>query len=147
MRGDHMEIRQLTPQDVNLLCQTDPDVFDDAIIPVRAAEFLKDDRHHLIAAITEDSIVGFLSAVHYVHPDKRQAELWINELGVATAWRRQGIARRMLQEIQKIAASLHCEDIWVLTERSNVPAMNLYASVRQARQDDAVMFTLPPLTE
>ena len=29
----------------------------------------------------EEQIVGFASAVHYVHPDK-PPELWINEMGV-----------------------------------------------------------------
>lgn len=46
---------------------------------------------------------------------------------------------------QRLAARLHCGEVWVLTERDNVPAMSLYASVPKARQDDAVMFTLPPL--
>ena len=140
-----MEIRPLTADDTDLLRDCAPDVFDDAVVPPRAAEFLNDHRHHLIAAIAAGRIVGFLTAVHYVHPDKASAELWINEVGVAAAWRRQGIARRLLTEVQRLAASLHCGEVWVLTERDNIPAMSLYASVPEARQDDAVMFTLPPL--
>ncbi|MCR9198175.1 MAG: GNAT family N-acetyltransferase [Planctomycetaceae bacterium] len=140
-----MEIRQLTFDDEDLLCGCAPDIFDNAVAPLRAAEFLNDDRHHLIAAIAAGRIVGFLSAVHYVHPDKAAAELWINEVGVAAAWRRQGIALRLLTEVQRLAARLHCGEVWVLTERDNVPAMSLYASVPKARQDDTVMFTLPPL--
>jgi hypothetical protein len=33
-------------------------------------------------ATAGDTVVGFASAVHYVHPDKAP-ELWINEVGVA----------------------------------------------------------------
>src|SRR5690554_1295594 len=60
-------------------------VFDDPVDLERTREFLRDPRHHLVVAIDTGTVVGFVSAVHYVHPDKPAPEMWINEVGVATS--------------------------------------------------------------
>jgi hypothetical protein len=73
-----IQIRILGAPDVALLQNTGDDVFDKAISPRLTSEFLADPRHHIAAAIEGDTVVGFVSAVHYVHPDK-PPELWINE--------------------------------------------------------------------
>ena len=76
------------------------------------------------------SIVGFVSAVHYVHPDKPQPELWINEVGVADGYRGQGIGGALMRATLDVGRRLGCAEAWVLTERSNEAAMRLYASKR-----------------
>jgi hypothetical protein len=63
-----IEIRILNQDDVELLKNVDPDVFDDPIDIPRAIEFLGDPRHHLGVAIDGDLVVGFVSAVHYNSP-------------------------------------------------------------------------------
>lgn len=45
-------------------------------------------------AIVGGALVGFVSAVHYVHPDK-PPELWINEVGVGESHRGQSIGKRL----------------------------------------------------
>ena len=45
-------------------------MFDRGIDPGLLAEFLVDPRHHLAVAHDDGVIVGFVSAVDYVHPDK-----------------------------------------------------------------------------
>jgi aminoglycoside 6'-N-acetyltransferase I len=52
----------------------------------------RDPRHHIVGAIADDRVVGFVSVVDYCHPDKPR-ELWINEVGVAPAWRRRASGR------------------------------------------------------
>ena len=136
-----IRIALLGPEDRSVLNSVDPDLFD---LPVQAAlteEFLADPRHHIAVAIERTSVVGFASAVHYVHPDK-PADLWINEVGVADGHRRRGIARRLLMALLEHADALGCREAWVLTERDNLPAMALYESAggREA-PDDVVMFS------
>ena len=58
---------------------------DDPIGAHPAREILNDPRHRLVVAIDDDAVVGFVSAVLYVHPDKAMPELRINEVGVAPA--------------------------------------------------------------
>jgi len=66
-------------------------VFDGPIDPVLTRKFLNDPRHHIVVAIHDEVVVGFASAVHYVHPDKAP-QLWINEVAVAPPHRRRGLA-------------------------------------------------------
>lgn len=50
MNTDSIEIRVLVPGDEALLADTATDVFDNAVQPQLAAEFLADPRHHLVVA-------------------------------------------------------------------------------------------------
>src|SRR5262245_15878096 len=122
------EIRLLGPTDTSVLASVDSDVFDDPVIPGAAAEFLSDPRHHIAVAIVEGVVVGFASAVSYAHPDKPAPELWINEVGVAAAYRGQGLARKILECLLSEACRIGCSEAWVLTDRDNAAAMRLYQS-------------------
>jgi len=136
-------IRRLTRDDRAVLDRVADDVFDHAITPALAAEFLDDPRHHLVVAIDGEAVVGFVSAVHYVHPDK-PTELWINEVGVAPTHQGRGIAKALLTEMLAVARGLGCREAWVLTSRSNVAAMRLYASCGGSEGDpDLTMFSFP----
>ena len=121
---------------------TAADVFDDPIDPRAAAEFLADPRHHIAVALDAGVVVGFVSAVHYVHPDKPAPEMWINEVGVAASHRGQGVGRAVVAAMLDRARALGCTEAWVLTERDNPAAMRLYASGGGVEApSDSVMFT------
>jgi GNAT superfamily N-acetyltransferase len=137
-----IEIKVLGPQDTGVFADVAPDVFDDAIDVGRAGEFLADPRHHLAVAVDDGRVVGFVSAVHYVHPDKPRPELWINEVGVAGTHRGQGVGTRLLRALLDVARGLGCAEAWVLTDRANTAAMRLYAAAGStAAPTDHVMVT------
>jgi aminoglycoside 6'-N-acetyltransferase I len=116
-------------------------VFDNDPDPDLTREFLRDDRHHLVVAIDDGLVVGFVSGLHYVHPDK-PPELWINEVGVAPSHQRRGLGKEMLKTIFDIGVELGCREAWVLTDRSNTAAMRLYGSFDGNEDpEDTVMFT------
>lgn len=138
----NMEIRLLEERDAVLLSNVDPDVFDHDVQPQFAAEFLVDPRHHIVAAIDGGQVVGFVSALDYIHPDK-PPELWINEVGVASRHRRRGIARQMLAAMFEHARKRGCRQAWVLTERSNAMGLGLYRAVGGVEAtDEVVMFEI-----
>jgi aminoglycoside 6'-N-acetyltransferase I len=136
-----VEIKVLGPRDAGVLAIVAPDVFDDPIDAGRAGEFLADPRHHLAVAVEDGLVVGFVSAVHYVHPDKPRPELWVNEVGVAATHRGRGLATRLLRAVFDVARGLGCEEAWVLTDRVNTAAMRLYAAAGGEPPTDHVMFT------
>ena len=121
-------IRLLGPGDLAVLDRVASDVFDEPIDPRWAAEFLADTRHHLAVALDGEEVIGMASAVHYVHPDKRP-ELWINEVGVASKYQKQGIGSRLMRSLFDRGRELGCGEAWVLTDWENEPARRLYASV------------------
>ncbi|HEV2751973.1 MAG TPA: GNAT family N-acetyltransferase [Gemmatimonadales bacterium] len=123
-----IEIIVLGPGDESVLASVAPGVFDHPVQPRLSTEFLNDPRHHLAVAIDAGCVVGFASAVHYVHPDKA-LELWINEVGVAPTHKRRGLGKKLLQTLLELGGRLGCQEAWVTTDRTNRPAMQLYASV------------------
>jgi len=120
------EIKLLGPADLHLLTNVAEDVFDDPIVETSAQEFLGDPRHRLVVALDNNLVVGFVSAVIYVHPDKPAPELWINEIGVAPIHQRQGIGKALMQLVLEEAKRSGCSEAWVLTDRTNLPAMAMY---------------------
>jgi len=137
--GDEITIRLLGRGDDAVLDHVASDVFDHAVDAALTREFLADPRHHLVVACAGATVVGMATALHYVHPDK-PAELWINEVGVASSHRRQGIGTRMLDALLAHARALGCREAWVGTEESNVAARRLYAKAR-GREEAMVCVT------
>ena len=135
-------VRVLAPNDAAMLDHVAPGVFDDPIDLQRCAEFFADPRHHLAVALDGDLVVGMASGVHYVHPDKRGPELWINEVGVSDAYRGQGVGRRLVQTLVAHGASLGCREAWVLTSPDNDAAQRMYrAAGAIPHEEQSIMFT------
>lgn len=88
-----MEIRLLEPGDTSVLDRVTTGVFDGPVLPVWRDRFMALPNHHIVVAVDGNEVVGMVSAVDYVHPDK-PPQLWINEVAVAPAYRRRHIARR-----------------------------------------------------
>jgi GNAT superfamily N-acetyltransferase len=137
-----VEIKILSRDDESLLLNSAPGVFDNPVEAQLAWEFLQDARHHIAAAVENGQVVGFASAVHYLHPDKRP-QLWINEVTVAPTHRQQGLGKALLTALFDVGRQLGCTEAWVLTDRPNQPAMRLYSSLTNVPPTDHVMFTFP----
>jgi aminoglycoside 6'-N-acetyltransferase I len=136
-----VETKILHSGDEAILDSVAPDVFDNPLDPRLVAEFLGDDRHHLAVAVDQSQVIGFASAVHYVHPDKHP-ELWINEVAVAPNHQGRGVGKAVIRTLLQHGERLGCEAAWVLTNRSNSAAMRLYAATGgQEGPHDQVMFT------
>lgn len=146
--GAGLIVRRLGAGDLPLLLAA-ADLFDDPLRPAMAQRFLAHPDHHLIAAIADGAMIGFVSAVTYLHPDK-PVECWINEAGVGETWQRRGVGRKLLMATLAHAWSCDCESAWVLTHSSNRAARGLYAacggeSTPAARHGEGViMFSFRP---
>ena len=96
-----IEIKVLHCGDEAVLSNVAAGVFDNPIDPKLTAEFLADHRHHIAVAIDDGLVVGFASAVHYIHPDKLP-ELWINEVAFAPTYRRRGLGKAVLKALFEV---------------------------------------------
>jgi ribosomal protein S18 acetylase RimI-like enzyme len=137
-----VEIKILQHGDEVLLASVAPEVFDDSIDTKAAALFLADRNHHIVVALRDNTVIGFASAVTYLHPDKTHPELWINEVGVAPEHQSHGIGKALMNRLLDHARTLGCMEAWVLTEKTNTPAIRLYSSVGgEETPERPVMFT------
>jgi len=136
-----IEIKLLGQGNEEILERVAPEVFDKPVNQAWTAEFLNDPRHHLAVALDDGLVVGMASAVHYLHPDK-PTELWINEVGVAPSHWRRGLGQALVNALLQVGRELGAKEAWVLTERDNTAAINLYQSTGGVNEaDDTIMFT------
>jgi len=137
-----IEIRVLQAADTLVLQNVASGVFDDPIVLQAAQGFLNDPHHHLVVAIENGIVIGFASALHYLHPDKTRPEFWVNEVGVSPVHQNRGVGKALMQAFFDLARNLGCIEAWVLTERKNQLAMGFYKSLGgEEEQQDTVMFT------
>ena len=121
-------IEKLSTDNAKLLEDMQHEVFDNAIDPAQLKAFLDDPRHVLFVAIVEGAVVGMASGVEYFHPDK-QPQMWINEVGVADEFQRQGIGRELVNTLVTEAKSRGCDCAWLGTETDNDAANACYRNV------------------
>ncbi|GAU80451.1 GNAT family N-acetyltransferase [Bosea sp. BIWAKO-01] len=120
-----VEIRRVGPADMALFERVDEDVFDEPVDPARLSAYLASPGHMMLVGLHEGVVMAQVAAVIHRHPDKR-TELYIDEVAVAPALQRQGLARRMLDDMFAWGRELGCEEVWVGTELDNEPARALY---------------------
>lgn len=95
-----------------------------------------------IAAISCRSVVGGLAA--YVLPKFEQArkEIYIYDLAVSSACRRQGIATAMIEELKRVALGEGAYVIYVQADDGDDPAIALYTKL--GVREDVLHFDIPP---
>ncbi len=128
-----IDIRRIGPRDGALFDRVANGVFDDPVLPSRLAAYVAEPGHHLYVAISGGEIVGQCAAVLHRHPDKA-SELYIDEVGVAPAFRRHGIGGALLQAMMDLGRKLGCAEAWLGTEPDNGPARLLYERSREKRK-------------
>jgi ribosomal protein S18 acetylase RimI-like enzyme len=136
-----VEIRYVGPGDEALFERVAPDVFDHPIERRQLTHYLATPGHHLMVAIVDGEVVGQVAAVVHQHPDGRPTELYIDEVAVAPALQRQGIARSLLDAMLAFGKELGCQEAWVGTEPDNRAAISLYET-RSAPAEPFAMYVL-----
>lgn len=124
-------VRRLGPGDedvVHKLAEREPQV---ALLTDEATIFL--------AAFQGDEPIGFVFGYELPRHHGATSMLFIYDLEVNAACRRQGIATRLLTELERIARSRGITEGFVLTEPGNGAANALYASLGGERSE-AVMW-------
>ena len=134
-----MEVDELGPGDEARAIRA-THLFDNDVTKSAAAAFLADPRHHLLIATIDGETAGFVSAIELLHPDKERPEMFIYELGVDEAFRRQGAASALLRRLLEICRERGCREMFVLTDEENDAAMRTYRKAGGGREPDPVMF-------
>jgi ribosomal protein S18 acetylase RimI-like enzyme len=127
-----IEIVALSSGNTSLLERIGLDVFDNAIDQQQLAKFVADPRHVMILALDAGVVVGMASAVEYFHPDK-QPQMWINEVGVASTHRLQGIGKELTACLVREAKSRGCDYVWLGTDEANRAGKACFGTVPGVR--------------
>lgn len=126
------------PGDVGLVMAA-TELFDEPPIVEHTEAFLAAEGHHLLLAVDGDDPIGFVSGIETRHPDKG-VEMLVYELGTREDRRREGIATKLLAELEQIARARGCYGMWVGTEPDNAPAQATYRAAGYAGPEAVVHF-------
>jgi aminoglycoside 3-N-acetyltransferase I len=92
---------------------------------------LEGDTFIALAALSDGEVVGGLAAYELRKFEQERSEIYIYDLAVAAAHRRQGIATALIQELRTVAAARGAWVIYVQadTDADDEPAIALYTKL------------------
>ncbi len=144
-------IRRIALGDVELmngLLTTFAEAFEDAGTysanrpgPEYLRELLGSDTFIALAALKDGRVVGGIAAYELKNFEQERSEIYIYDLAVAEAHRREGIATALIMGLKKIAAARGCYVIFVQADRGDGPAIKLYSKLDI--REDVLHFDIP----
>ena len=93
-----------------------------------------------LAALKGDEVVGGLAAYELRKFEQPRSEIYIYDLAVAAAHRRQGIATALIQELRTMAAARGAYVIFVQADPGDAPAIALYTKL--GTREDVLHFDI-----
>jgi aminoglycoside 3-N-acetyltransferase I len=132
-------IRQLASDDVALM-EAMLMIFGEAFDEVEAYSAARPSKAYLerllgsdyfiaLAALKNGTVVGGIAAYELQKFEQERSEIYIYDLAVAGAHRREGIATALIQELKKIAAARAAYVIFVQADIGDAPAIALYTKL------------------
>ncbi len=97
-------------------------------------KLLGSDSFIALVALRGGEVVGGIAAYELRKFEQERSEIYIYDLAVAAAHRRQGIATALIQELRRLAAARGAYVIFVQADPGDDPAIALYSKLG-ARED------------
>lgn len=95
-----------------------------------------------IAALKGTTVVGALTAYELPRLEPQRKEIYLYDLAVAAAHRRQGIASALIRELQSVAQRRGASVVFVQAHPDDLPAVALYTKL--GTREEVLHFDLPP---
>jgi aminoglycoside 3-N-acetyltransferase I len=92
-------------------------------------QLLASDYFIALAALQGGEVLGGLAAYELRKFEQPRSEIYIYDLAVAAAHRRQGIATALIRELKRIAAARRAYVIFVQADTGDEPAIALYSKL------------------
>lgn len=152
-RHESLAIRQLTTDDLSsmrALLAAFGEAFNDVDTYTRhppstayLRRLLGSDHFIALAATKDGRVVGGLAAYELRKFEQERSEIYIYDLAVAAAHRREGIATALIEKLKSVAAKRGAYVIFVQADRGvdDQPAVALYT--RMGVREDVLHFDIP----
>lgn len=93
---------------------------------------------YIYAARVSGKLVGYINAVLMPKPDPRRGVLYVDELWTAPPYRGQGIAGRLLQQVENLARKLKLWRVRLYVNTDNDSARACYRRAGFSEQDNCL---------
>ena len=121
-----MEYRKLTLRDLDAVLGMNAGFREGFIDAACAAEFLRDERNWIFAAIENGEVLGFAYGYALNRLDRAQKQLYIHEVGVRDDKQRQGIGTAMMRALLALCKEENICKCFLTCYQNNTAANALY---------------------
>lgn len=108
-------------------------------------EYLQDmlgrDDFHVIVALEGDKVIGGVTSYEMKMFKRETTEMFLYEIEVAEEYRRQGIAKALIEHLINICREKGIVEMFVGTERGNLPANRLYETTGGIPDSESVWYS------
>lgn len=146
-----VHIRQLAPGDIALMeamlttfgeAFGEPETYGGARPSAAYLESLLGGRSFIALAATKNNeVVGGIAAYELHKFEQERSEIYVYDLAVAEAHRREGIATALILELKDLAAARGAYVIFVQADLGDAPAIALYTKL--GTREDVLHFDIP----
>jgi ribosomal protein S18 acetylase RimI-like enzyme len=105
---------------------------------------LSQEQHIFLMANYDGVFAGMASGFVLVKPDG-ESWLYVNEMDVCINMQRKGVGTALLQFFLTEAKKRLCSEVWLGTEKDNLPANALYSSQEPIEVEEFVGYTYRPI--
>lgn len=118
--------RKLNPEDLDLALTMNRNFREGFLCRESARRFLENPLNWLFAAIKDETIIGFAYGYELNRLDDKGNMLYINEVGVAEPYQRQGVGYRLMTELKALCQERGLCKYFLSTYQNNTGANALY---------------------
>jgi aminoglycoside 3-N-acetyltransferase I len=104
-------------------------------------KLLGSDNFIALTASKDGAVVGGLAAYELIKFEQARSEIYIYDLAVDEAHRREGIATALIEELKRIATARGAYVIYVQADYGDDPAIALYTKL--GAREDVMHFDIP----
>lgn len=105
------------------------------------ARILADPGFFALVALSANTVVGALTAYELRKYERERSEIYIYDLAVDAAYRRQGIATALIEALKPLAKARGAQVIFVQADHVDLPAVALYTKI--GKREDVLHFDIP----
>lgn len=136
-----LEVIRLREEDAELAARIALRFASNIVSAEHTAAFLAKESNILLTVLVDSEPAGFLLAHLLDRFKDTRRKLFIYEIDVLPEFQRRGIGRALIEAVLKTARERNADTAFVLTNRSNTAAVNLYAETGGIiKNPDDVMF-------
>jgi aminoglycoside 3-N-acetyltransferase I len=109
--------------------------------PAYLRQLLGGDSFIAVVARKGEEVVGGLAAYELKKFEQERSEIYIYDLAIAAAHRREGIATALISELQRVAVERGAYVVFVQADPPDAPAIALYSKL--GTREDVLHFDIP----
>ena len=109
--------------------------------PAYVRKLLGSESFIALVACQDSQVIGGLAAYVLQKFEQERSEIYIYDLAVASAHRRQGVATRLIRELQRMGAQRGAWVVFVQADPPDAPAIALYSKL--GVREDVLHFDIP----